>query len=317
MITKCVTIEEGFALATHYQVAYLNCEPKFVKIIAGTFNVEPICLVAFNKDKPILGMVLYAKGKSIVHPSIYIYTAIWQTSNSVIRIENAFLSILNKLQADFKYISLLLPPKVTDIRPFIYCGFKSDVKYTYINNLNDINPSSEVKSRINKANKLGVNFNFDEDSEEILNHIISSFLKLGYKRSYIKTLENFIYKLMASGYLVSISARLNNELLASGYVLLDKANQNAMNLFITSNKSHYQTGVHSSLYVHNLSALKGKGFLTNDLFGASTKGIGDFKSSFNGELTPFYHVRYSYLRWRIVSIVNKIKLVLMKINANK
>lgn len=317
MVIKYLTIEEAFNVATHYGVAYLNCEPKFVELVAETFDTEPICLVAYFKGKPMLGLVLYRRGKSIVHPTTYIYTGVWKTSTSSIAIENAFIAIIKKIQEDYRIINLLLPPKIIDIRPFIYCGFKSDVKYTYINNLTKIVLSSDVKSMRNRAKNLGIDFKFGDDSEEILHQNISSFFKLGYKKSYIKALEKFICKLKSAGYLSPISARLNGELLASGFVLLDNLNNNAMNLFITSNKSHYQTGVHSSLYLQNFYALKEKGFLTNDLFGASTKGIGNFKSNFNGELTPFYYVRYNYLRWMIVRTLNKAKSLLKKIYPQK
>jgi hypothetical protein len=317
MEAKYVTIEEGFNLAAHHKVAYLNCEPRFINIICETFKLKPVCLIVYSNNKPLIGLVLYTKNKSIVHPTNYIYTAIWKTSNSSIAIENALIIAIKELQKKYRFINLLLPPNIIDIRPFIYCGFKSDVKYTYVNNLLDIKLSSDVKSMRNRANKLGIQFDFNTDSNEILNQNIASFFKLGYKKKYIKRLERFILNLKNVGYLIPISARLNNILLASGYVLLDKENFNAMNLFITSDKENYQTGVHSSLYLYNLYWLKDNGFLTNDLFGATTKGIGNFKSNFNGDLTPYYHVRYNFIRWSLVKIINNAKSLLKKVKPYK
>jgi hypothetical protein len=313
MKANYLTIEEGFDLAISHNVAYLNCEPKFVSIISETFSLKPICIVAFNNDKPIIGLVAYAKRKSIIHPSVYIYTAIWQTSSSNIKNQEAFAIIINKLQNDYLSISLLLPPKITDIRPFTYSGFKADVKYTYVNDLNNIKLSSDVKSMRNRATSLGVTFKFDKNSSDIFEQNISSFSNFGYKQKNIKLIETFIKKLIDAEYIVAISAHLNDELLASGYVLLDKNNGNAMNLFITSKKSNYQTGVHSYLYLQNFYALRDAGFLTNDLIGANTKGIGNFKSNFNGELTPFYHVRYFFVRWKLVVLINNGKKLLRKI----
>lgn len=315
MVVKYVTVNEGFRLATEHQVGDIYCEPKFVEIINESFNVKSLCIVAFDNEKPLLGLVLYSKGKSIVQPTTYIYTGIWKTSKSSILLENAFIAIIKKIQSDYRFISVLLPPKITDIRPFIYCGFKADVKYTYVNNLTNIVLSSDVKSMRNRATNLGIDFQFGSATQEVLEQNIASFFNLGYKKRYINTLEKLIVGLTSEGYFRPISARLNGELLASGYVLLDKVNRHAMNLFITSNKSHYKTGVHSSLYLHNLYWLRDTGFLTNDLLGATTKGIGNFKSNFNGELTPYYHVRYNYLRWKVVKVVNIVKNLLMKLNA--
>lgn len=315
MDIKFLSVSKAFDLATDNNVDFINCEPKFVAIISETFNVKPICIVVFNVDKPLLGLILYVKNGSIIHPTTYIYTSIWKTSNSSILIENALISIIKKLQKKYKNISLLLPPSIVDIRPFIYCGFKSDVKYTYINDLLNIKLSSDVKSMRNKAEKLGINFKFNEDNEDILNQNVSSFIKLGYSKKYIIKLNTLICKLKEAGYLKPISATLNDELIASGYVLLDKQNLNAMNLFVTSNKSNYQTGVHSSLYLQNLYSLREQGFLTNDLFGATTKGIGNFKSNFNGELRPYYHVRYNYVRWGLVRLVNKIRSTFMMLKS--
>lgn len=315
MIAKYLSISEGFDLAKENKVDYLDCEPKFISVISETFSLKPICIIAFFKDKPVLGLVAYTKNKSIIHPSIYIYTCVWQTSNSNIKNQDAFSTVLKKLQDDYWFISLLLPPKISDIRPFIYCGFKSDVKYTYVNNLNNLKLSSDVKSMRNRATSLNIEFNFNKNTPEILKQNVSSFINFGFKQKDTNLIETFIRKLIGAGYLVAISASLNDELLASGYVLLDKQNANAMNLFITSKKSNYQTGVHSYLYLQNFYALKDAGFLTNDLIGANTKGIGDFKSNFNGELTPFYHVRYFFLRWRVVNFIKKLKHVIRKIRS--
>ncbi|KHJ39628.1 hypothetical protein PBAC_01390 [Pedobacter glucosidilyticus] len=313
MEVREVDSEFWFETALSLGKASVNGHPDFVNVISKVFKVNAVHFIVYKKGTPILGFISYKKGKSLIHPTNYIYTALWHTSSSALVVQEAFLDLICYIKTKYRFMEFSLPPEVVDIRPFIYTGFKADVKYTYINDLNNLKLSSDIKSMRNRGEHLGIEFKWNDQSEDILKQNIDSFFKVGYSNSYINNIHLLIRGLLSKGFLKGISARLDGNLLASGFILVDKYQKNAMNLFITSNKTHYQTGVHSSLYLKNFYFLKDEGVLYNDLFGATTKGIGNFKSNFNGELKPYYYVRYNFLRWEVVRLWNLIKPTLFKL----
>ena len=129
-------------------------------------------------------------------------------------------------------------------------------------------------------------------------------------------MELFCLKLLKKGFLKTLSARLNDDLLASSFTLVDQYQKKSFNLLVTSQKSHYFTGVHPGLYIKNFEFLYTSDIEEIDLFGATTKGIGNFKSNFNGELRPYYHVRYNYMRWGLVRLVKKVRSTVMMLKSH-
>lgn len=305
--------EEWFKIANELGKATVNCDPDFIEIISNVFAVEPYCAIIYAQEIPILGILAYYKKKSIVHPSTYFYTAVWSNSNSSLKLQEAFISYISFLKLRFRFMEFLLPPDITDVRPFIYTGFKPSVKYTYINNLLETKINSDEKSLKNKSDRIGVTYKWEDNNIDVLQQHLRSFSQLGYSRSFVKKMELLCSKLLEKNFLKALSARLNDNLLASSFTLIDNYQSKSFNLLVTSLKTHYNIGVHAGLYIKNFENLRNLGIKEIDLFGATTKGIGNFKSNFGGELKPYYYVKYNFLRWQIVKIWNFLKLPLFKI----
>ena len=305
--------EEWFKIANELGKATVNCHPDFVEIISNVFEVIPYCAIIYANEIPILGILAYSKKKSIVHPSTYFYTAVWSNSNSTLKLQEAFITYISSLKQKFKFMEFLLPPHVTDVRPFIYTGFKPYVNYTYVNNLIETKINSDEKILKNKSDRIGVIYKWEDDNIDVLQQHLRSFSQLGYSRSFVRKMELLCSKLLEKNFLKALSARLNDNLLASSFTLIDNYQKKSYNLLVTSLKTHYSTRVHSGLYIKIFEYLRSLGIREIDLFGATTKGIGNFKSNFGSELKPFYYVKYNFLRWQIVKIWNFLKLPLFKI----
>lgn len=308
------SVEEWFDIGSKLNKTTINCNPNFVKIVSKAFLVNPMSWIVYKKGIPIVGLLGYNKGKSIIHPTTYIYTAIWQNDKSEFLIQEALLTLLNYLKGKFRNISFLLPPEFNDIRPFIFSGFKPYLFYTFIKSLNDLSANYNLRVIRKKCEGLGVKFVYNDLEDDLLKQHTKSFLNLGYSKKYVNKIHDFFLLLHNNGFVKAVSARLNDELLASAYILLDKEKKSALNLLVTSDKLHYQTGVHPALYLNMFDFLAKEGIEKYDLYGFGFKqGISDFKSKFRGDLKPHYLVKYNYTRSTAIKIWKKLKPFTIKL----
>lgn len=276
----------------------------FINITCNTFNVDPFVSIVFQNEVPILGSVLYEKGNRIIQPNEYFYTSIWINSKSELIVQECVLFWLTFLTKKFKKVEFSLPPNFKDIRPFYWCGFKADVYFTYLNSIdNALNFKSNIQNKINKSKNHGIYLNVDTlANDEIIQYHYNSFINLGYSKEYSNEIACFADRLIKKGLGYAIYAKYSDatKIVASSIMILDEYKHSAINFLVSSNKTSYQTGVHSALYAENFFYLKSKEIKSIDLCGANTKGIGNFKGNFKGELTPFYRVKFNYWRWQAV-----------------
>lgn len=311
MQVKEISGKDWNQLAAQADNASVFGQQDVVAVIADVFAVKPIYFIVVKKDRPIFGLLVYARGNKIIHPLTDIYTALWQYSLSPLGLQQAWLVLIKHLQRFFVRIDFILPISIQDIRPFIYQGFKADVKYTYINNFSH-SYANELQSLWRKANRMGVNFAKD-DAETYIKHVIKGFDFLPFGKSDKLRLEKFIYGMHNIGKLNAVGAFLDGKLIASALSLIDKKEKVAYNLFVSSHKANYHTGVHTALYLENFNQLKQQGVCAIDLCGATAEGVGNFKAGFNGELNAYYHVRYNKWRWQAVKWLKLFKLAISKL----
>ncbi|HTN22112.1 MAG TPA: hypothetical protein VL125_16665 [Pelobium sp.] len=309
-------LDDWFRITKNVGKTSITSDPAFIEVISNVFNVRPFIVVVYKYEEPLLGCVLYKKGNSITHPLSNIYTSIWLNSSSDLLIQETMLFWLTELIKYFKRIEFNLPPEIADIRVFYHVGFKAYTYYTYINNLeNAITIKPKIENLIKRAENQEIEFNWNDKSIDLIKQQTDSFKSLGYKKNYTHKIELVIKKLLELGMLIPVSAREKNtrDLLASSYILSDYYNKTALNLFLTSDKKNYNTGVHSAIYFRNLQFLKSEGYRFFDLCGATTLGIGNFKANFRGDLTPFYIVKFSRLRWNAILITRNFKKFMMSL----
>ena len=280
-------------------------EPEYIDIVEKAFNIEAVPYLVYKFEKPLLGMLAYRKGNSIVHPSIYTYTSIW-TNGTMFDVQQAYVYLINQLQKEYKAIHIILPPEVKDVRPFIRNRFRISVNYTYLKDLTALGFDSKLKSRERKAISLGIKFKWNDSNADLIEQNRRDFIKYGYGNRHAAELVVFFSALLKRGYAKGVSARLDNKLLASGVILTDHHRKYSSNCLISSEKANYETGVNSGLYIHLYNGLKNDGFISNDLCGANALGGGNFKSNFSNNLVPYYEAKYSY--WR-----NLLQLYAMKL----
>jgi hypothetical protein len=285
--------------------------PDFIEITCNVFIVAPLASIVFNDEIPILGSVLYKRKNQIVQPNEYFYTSIWLNSKSDSIIQECLLLWISHLTKKFKRVEFNLPPELIDIRPFYWSGFKAYTYYTYINFLDKkISFKSATQNKINKSKRYGIRLKIDNSpNEEIIKYHYNSFINLGYSKDFSDKIACFADKLIKKGLGCSINAKYsdNTEIIASSILILDSYSNSGINFLVSSNKTSYRTGVHSAIYAESFYFLKSKGYKSFDLCIANTKGIGNFKRQFNGQLTPYYKVKFNYWRWQAILTKRKFE----------
>jgi len=292
MEIKEVDVNEWYRLSSLSGNNSICFQPEFILIIAQSFSIVPVCWIVYRNEQPVIGLLSYRKKGALVHPSVYTYTAIWTASSSFM-VQQALMLLLAHLKSKFTRIHFWLPPEITDIRPFIRSGFRPAVNYTLLKSLEDLKFSTQLRAREKKAESYNVRFLWDDKQSDIMEQYNREFSSYGYGAKHGNQLSLFFSALLKGGFAKSLSGRIENKLVASGIVLVDEPRKHSMNMLISSEKKHYDTGVHSALYMHIFRNLREEGYLTNDLYGANTLGIGNFKSNFTNNLLPHYEVKYN------------------------
>nr|WP_294895794.1 hypothetical protein [uncultured Pedobacter sp.] len=278
--------------------------PKFIEIVRNSYRLRSLQYIIYDQDTPILGIVLYLKKNNVVHPSQYFYTTIWENSKSKLIIQNAYILLIEDLTSKFKNIRFRFSPEIIDIRPFLLKGFSSIVNYTYYKDLLKLEFGSKLLARERKALALGMKFNWNFNTK-IVDQNIQGLKELGYKDDFVKPLEKMLRLLYENDFIMGVSADIDGTMVGSALVMIDKENDKAMNILITSEKRNYDTGLHTALYINIFNKLKENNIVINDLYGANVLGIGNFKANFGAELMPHYTLDFSYVK-------NKCKRILKK-----
>ncbi|WP_207423708.1 GNAT family N-acetyltransferase [Desertivirga brevis] len=289
----------------------IQYKAEFVTIISESFNLRPVAWIVMKNGKAVLGFQTFSKDAKLIQPSIYIYTSIWTNGNFLI-CQQALLKLLELLKSKYNSMHFIFSPSFTDVRPFIRLGFKASVNYTILKNLDELEFHGKLKARETRARKEGIKFFWGDESQDVLEQYRRDFTRYGFSKKYAQGLELLIKRMIKAGYAKALTARLGEELIASGILIVDDLRKHSMNILISSEKKHYDTGVHTALYMEIFRQLKKDGYETNDLFGANTLGIGNFKSNFSEDLTAHYEVKYNFFRSSLSKQFNSMSRILKR-----
>lgn len=296
---------------------FFNEKIEFVDAVANSFNLKAHHILYKKGDKTIISLIAYAKGNSIVVPLYFVYSTLWVSKISDSAYSTHVTEFLAQLKLHFKNISLNLNPAVSDVRPFIWSGFKIAPRYTYIKNLKQIaNYPGDINSSIKKAKDSNIEFIKAPFSKELVaqNMLFLRESKL-LSSDKIRSVMDFFNALKAADMIEFYRCSLNNELIASSIVLIDDAQKVSYTAFL--NKVEINTfgnhSIHAFLYDSIFKSLSQKGYQTVDLLGANVFSISKFKGKLQGDLVTYYNVDYTNLHGIFNRSLTKIKQLLKKL----
>ena len=231
------------------------------------------------------------------------------TSKSNAHIIGLICSLLS--EEEFDHIELIHSPDFSDIRPFLWNGWKSSVLYTHIIDIDiDLRDKIAPKKRkaIKQATEQGIIIRKSNDS--------SSFYKL-----YTQTLErqkkstsvprSFFDDLIKSvcskeSGCMWIAEMPSGEIASSEIVVWD--NNRAYSIFSASNTKLRNTNSNALLINEIYEDLRERGFKEWNHMMANVENLSRYMSQFGTRLTPYYGVENSSLCFNLIKdIISLIK----------
>ena len=221
--------------------------------------------------------------------------------NYRLRIIREFLKVLHR---ECHFIGLSFTPGFMDIRGFSWEKYAGQVFYTYRTELSDPGKVYDaflpaLKRQIKKGEKLSyeVKTSLEDDHlKAIYDLILKSYRRQDHPFRFSfgqikKILE--IEEIRQKVRLFSIW--LDNKPVSSMIIMVDKAC--SYYWLAGSDPEYFSSGLNQVLMWKVLQDLAQSGVGCFDFVGANTETITRYKSSFNFELIPFYHVSKATLPW--------------------
>ncbi len=185
--------------------------------------------------------------------------------------------------------SVVLPPGFHDVRPFTWCGFRTQILYTYIGQLPyDLGTAAAaVRKRIRKAERSGYSIARSDDWASIVTCLDET-----------SQAKRFTYKLDARA-LARASALMGEEnfrayavrsstgQVVSAGVVLHAPGGVAVDWVQGSRRTHMQDGIVQMYYAHVLHDLSNARAKTFDFAGANISSVAKAKSAWGLPLVPY------------------------------
>lgn len=207
-------------------------------------------------------------------------------------------TIATQIKEDFSSISFNFAPSFTDLQPFIWEGFSSGVRYTYLLELNDLgdiwnNMDGRKRNHIKRAEKDGIYVESGGDFDQMFALVEKTFERQEKKAYFRSIAHKYNEALSQRGQCISFVARNKaEEAIASVYIVWDEK------------RSYQLLAGYDPIKVHNgASALaiwkaiqftkEELGLNQYDFEGSMIPPVEQFFRKFGGQLTPYYSVSWS------------------------
>lgn len=286
--------------------------PQFLNVHAYIYKVRPVYFTFMYKDNVVFAISTFEKNGKLITPNHFLRTGFWiNPAFGDIQVLKFQQEMLVQLKILYKSIKFHLPVEITDIRAFIWSGFKFALMHTYEKKLNTEAYHTNVLRMLRKPDP-GFNFTaLEEDFSRILKIHQQDFYRFGVRKKYAKNYLPLLQKLRDTGFLIDLNLKMGEDIVASNLVLLNKEQKKAYIVLIARSEQWYQFGTHAKIYDKSFKYLKNAGYDVADLFGADVPGFAFFKLKFSVELRHYYQVFYNkrsyYFQWFLTKIKNFLK----------
>jgi hypothetical protein len=264
----------------------------------------------FKKEVLIGGCCIFLQKKTIFK---YAYSPLFATATPyggiVLRAEktkvtteieslrrSAIKSLLGYFNSkSFDRITLVNSPNFMDVRPFTWAGWKPDIKYTYLLNLDNTlwdRISSRCRQTIRKALKNSIDIKCSSDIDEFYKLYELTYSSQNLPTPESKNLIKEIFDKFSKKEQCKLwTAKTDTGKLAAAAIFVWDSKR-AYGWVGASNPNLRENGAPSLLYWSIFEELSKK-FGELDLCGANTPNIVKFKTSFNPELVSYYKIDYT------------------------
>jgi len=314
---KFLRRDEWLVKITNQRKLFFNEQSVVIEALKAKHKCTAEYIVFEKRDSVVISFLALVKGKQIIAPIHFFYSALWVESTlGDTKYCEYVVDFLRALRLTFTKIEIRIPPAIPDVRPFIWANFSIKNRFTYVKNLDKLEYAKDVHKNIAKAASVPYVYKEEAITAEILSINLQIFydLKLYSKKS-VKEIGKLIAQLSDTEYLTCFSCYLENELLVSHIVFIDEENKIAYTVLKNKLYQKQAGSLHSALYHHLFVYLKSKGFEYVDLLGADMEFISLFKSRFKAKLCMANVAKYNNVTLFLGSIQQKIKYLIKRVIA--
>jgi hypothetical protein len=196
----------------------------------------------------------------------------------------------------FLKINIRNSPGFSDIRPFTWNGWKSEVFFTYYFNLEwniESHIDHSLKRNIRKAEKNNIIIETSTDISKYYSLLCGTYSRKNMKPP---TQKHLLYELFSfikdqnCGEML-VAKTPNNDIICARITLWD--NRQAINWTAASDFDFLNTNATTLLHFENFKRLKEKGFSSVNMMMANVPQLSDYASFFNPTLVPYFEVHKS------------------------
>ncbi|AWB46417.1 hypothetical protein DCC85_21100 [Paenibacillus sp. CAA11] len=191
------------------------------------------------------------------------------------------------------YASFCLPPEFTDIRPFLWRGFKVDVKYTYYIDL-PCTPemiSQSARGRLKKAVKAGYRAARTYNMQEVHACLAGTEQRKGFSHQ-LQTADLELARSLLGDDTFRCYACYSPEGEAvSANISILLGGSRALGWIASSKSEHLSSGAAQLLQYAELEDLHLSGITSFDFGGANLASVSEAKAQWGGRLVPYYVIK--------------------------
>ncbi|WP_223069754.1 GNAT family N-acetyltransferase [Paenibacillus caui] len=189
--------------------------------------------------------------------------------------------------------SFVFTPDIVDIRPFLWNGFKADIKYTYLTDLpySIDQAGANVRRKINKADEQGYRSARAFDMTEVYQCLQGTESRQGFNYQLspedLKMAQSLLGEQAFRAYVCY--SKEGEPVSANVIIILD---DNRPFKWIAGSKTEHLTqGVAQQVELFTLLDLASSGFKEFDFAGANISSVAASKANWGGRITPYYLLR--------------------------
>ena len=219
-------------------------------------------------------------------------------------------NIAARIKEDFGFIYFNFAPSFTDLQPFIWEGFSSGVRYTYLLELSDLsdiwnNMDGKKRNHIKRAEKDGIHLESEGDFGQMFALVEKTFERQKKKPSFRPFAYKYNKVLSQKGQCASFVARNKaEEAIASVYIVWDE--KRSYQLLAGYDPIKVHSGASALTIWEAIKFTKEELRLNQyDFEGSMLPPVEQFFRKFGGKLTPYYFVTWMKPSVRFLSETKK------------
>jgi len=214
-------------------------------------------------------------------------------------------SIAKKIKEDFEFVRFNFSPLFTDLQPFIWQGFSSHVRYTYLLNLESLGKvwkamDDSRRNDVRRAEKDGIVVESSDNFKEAFALVEKTFQRQDIELKFRSIAFRYNKVLSEKGQCKSFLARnKKGKAIAVVYIVWDKKRSYYLLGGYDFEKRHHGASAIATWEAIKFTKEK-LGLNEFDFEGSMIPQVEQFFRKFGGELTPYYFVTWAKPSVKIV-----------------